>query len=944
MLDIASIDILNRYHYLLPDLHSITIFLPSNLAQKPLHEKLIRHADKHGYPAVLLPYSTSIQKWALSRYAPNKPLLSQYARELILVDAINQKPELFANANPWVIANELLSFFDAMLLNNIEPLNFQNLFDQDNQNAYTSHALSQEANLVTILWQAWHEQLSYENLLDPVEAYVQALKKAIFSKHEIYYAVGLDLLSQQELILFEKIDNESQLHVFFCASNSDLSTRPDSVIKNYVDSHTSTNICTAEEIPSYCKYLNAVFIDNELSMKERAKNFSDIYPTSPISTHLKIYKTNSFEYHVKALDIKIRSWMYENKQDIGVIIVDRKLARRLRAVLEHANVRVNDLGGWALATTSAAVVIESWLQLIEDKFPSKKLLALVKSPFFPITIEKEIHDKVIDFFEKDIVLAFNLHNGLNIFRSTLEQFQNNREVEDAKTFEYLYKLLDKFEAATQALTKLRNLKAIPLHRFFVELINSLKTSGIYTILRKDDAGKQVIDLFESQISHFQKIENEMDWSEWRRFLTRILDQQNFKPPLVKSNVTFCSLEQSRLLKFDALIIASVDKDHFPGTSINYTFFNERIRAELNIPTWRDEHALHFYLFRRLLEAAPDVLITVQTEQSGEKIAPSPWLEVIETFHLMAYKNDLLDKLLQTLVSQDDTSINHPQQFPMPSLSLQPSPVLTEKLKPNSISISQYQLLINCPYQFYAGACLNISKTNELTEELDKMDFGSLVHKCIYAFFVDEPSIPGPFATRVTANNRESAEELLSSISKQIFNQYVERRFSDQLWLQCWLDLIPNFIDWEIRRQEVYAPYKHEVSLRINLDATTSLTGRIDRIDKSAEGYAIVDYKTGQTPSQKSVLAGDQVQLPLYAYLNGNCSQVEYVTIGKDNSVKTMSVLKDDQLENLIQEHHNRLLEFANTLKNKLRLTALADDDTCERCGVRGLCRKDYWQS
>ena len=44
-------------------------------------------------------------------------------------------------------------------------------------------------------------------------------------------------------------------------------------------------------------------------------------------------------------------------------------------------------------------------------------------------------------------------------------------------------------------------------------------------------------------------------------------------------------------------------------------------------------------------------------------------------------------------------------------------------------------------------------------------------------------------------------------------------------------------------------------------------GRLDRVDKSADGYAIIDYKTGLTPTKKSIVAGEQVQLPMYALLN-----------------------------------------------------------------------------
>ena len=948
LLDIACRDILKQQQHLLPDLRTVTIFLSNNLAQKPLLDKLTKYAFKQGYPALLSPNCTTLRKWALSMQAPNKPLLSQYARELILVDAINQQSSLFANTNPWIIANELLSFFDDMTLNNIDPLKFQNHFNQNKLNEHTSYALSQDATLVTTLWQAWQQQLSQESMLDPVETYIHALQQSEFSKHEIFYSIGLDKLSECELSVFRKIEDQSQLHLFIYASNAQLSSRPDFAIKDCIDPNTNKNHYSTKEISPYSKLLDSIYIDNGLSIKQRAENFSNAYPISPANTRLKVYKTNSFEQHVKALDIKIRNCLHADIDNIGVVTADRKLVRRLRAVLEHANVQVNDLGGWALATTSAAVVIELWLQLVEERFPAKHLLALARSPFFPTSIDEELHDKAINLFEKDIVLPLNLHNGLSLFRDALEKYQIIHDTIDEQTANYILELLDKFETATQSLTRLLKQKSSPLHRFFEELLNSLKTFGFFTMLRKDEAGKQVIELFELQISHFKNIENAVDWSEYRRFIARLLDQQNFKHTSVKSNVTFCSLEQSRLLNFDSLIIASVDKDHFPGASINYIFFNEHIRSELSIPTWRNEHALHFYLFRMLLDAAPDILITVQNEKNGEAIMSSPWLEAIETFHSMAYGNDLIDKSLQALVGQSGTSIEQQlQHIPIPDLSKQPTPLLTENLKPNSISISQYQRLMNCPYQFYATTCLKLSKTDELYDELNKADFGSLVHHCLYAFFTNEPSMPGPFAEKVTEKNREAAERMLISISHHVFKHVIEHRFSDQLWLQRWLNLIPKFIDWEIQRQVTHTPHKHEAPFERNINATITLNGRIDRIDRidgPASAYAIIDYKTGQTPSQKSVVAGEQVQLPMYAFLYENCNQVEYVNIGKDNNVKTESTLKDSQLDDLISEHRSRLVEFANALNNDIPFTALADDDTCEWCEVRGLCRKDYWQS
>ena len=959
LFNIVSNDITNKYKDLLPDLRSITLFLPNQLSQSFLREAIIKAAAQQGCDAVFPPEIITLRQWACNKHEINKPVLSQYARELILVDAIKQQPDLFSGANPWGVANELLSLFDSMILNGVEPAHFSNYYKGKNQDL--SHALLHESDLVKILWEAWQIQIVDENYLDPNHAYANALNSISTSEKDIFYCVGLDQLSKLECDFLNKIEKQSTLLFFSYAANNELSSRTDSWLKNYISSDTQRENTQYEKLSPYSELLNEVFIDNSLSIKQRAEAFSKTN-SNPLHNRLSIFKSNHFEQHAHAIDLQIRSWINENNNNIGVVTTDRKLVRRLRAILEHAGISVNDAAGWALATTSAAVIIEWWLQLAEESFPAKQLLAIANSPFFPVG-NIELHERSINYFEKEIILAFNLHSGIHRFHTALEKAQAKDQTLDESTdteiFNYLYDLLDKLDISTQIISKLRDKKSYPLHHFITKLLNSLKPIGLYTTLSNDDAGKQIIDLFEDQASHFKLVDNHVNWSEARRFISRVFDQQNYKPPTSNTSVTFYSLEQSRLHNFDALVIASVDKNHFPGNSSNYIFFNEQVRSELNIPTWRDDHARHLHQFRSLLDSSDQILITVQNEQNGDKTTPCPWLEAIETFYYMAYghmaeEKCLVDSKLSYLISNNSSEVITSSEIPLPSLSTQPSPVLIADLKPSSISISQYQSLVNCPYQFFTLSCLKLSQTNELSEELGKADFGSLVHESIHAFFTKLPNLPGPFTNKVTTHNRKEAEEMLILISKKVFAKTsdTENDFNNTLWLHRWLYLLPKFIDWEIKRQASFAPVSHEKSNYIMINKTSKAHGRLDRIDKSENGYAIVDYKTGISATKKSIEAGEQVQLPMYALLNdandtevssdNMTSRVEFVSIGKDNSVKSTAIIKQDELKKLKRKHLNRLQTFFESLNQDIAFTALANNDICERCGAFGVCRKSAW--
>ena len=339
---------------------------------------------------------------------------------------------------------------------------------------------------------------------------------------------------------------------------------------------------------------------------------------------------------------------------------------------------------------------------------------------------------------------------------------------------------------------------------------------------------------------------------------------------------------------------------------------------------------------------------MQTEKNGELIHPSPWLEAIETFYNMAYGASLSNTDLEFLASQNTSNVIHTSKIPMTEATQQPTPILIDDLIPTTISISQYQSLVNCPYQYFALSCLELSPTEDLQEELTKADFGSLVHESIHAFFVDVPSLPGPFTEKVCEHNHIEATELLHIISEKVFsNASHENDFDNQLWLTRWKTLIPRFIDWEIKQQQKNKPIKHEVNVKSNISHSFEAYGRLDRVDHNADGDVVIDYKTGMTTSKKSIVNGEQVQLPMYALLNDQThatqtTQVEFVKIGEKNTVKSTSVIKADELEQLKKLHLERLQEFIQSMNNKMPFTALANDDTCQRCDAFGICRKPFW--
>ena len=218
LLKIVSKDIAHQAKHLLPDLRKVTIFLPNQLSQNQLRTEILKETSKQGFDAVFPPELTTLKKWLRSKHETNKPVLTQYARELILVDAIKQQPDLFSDANPWSIADELLSLFDAMRLNDVQPAEFKNYYK--NENNEISYALLHESDLIKVLWEAWQSQITDEDYLDPTQAYADALSSINVSKQELFYCVGVNQLSKLECDFLNKIEKQSKLLFFSNAESS----------------------------------------------------------------------------------------------------------------------------------------------------------------------------------------------------------------------------------------------------------------------------------------------------------------------------------------------------------------------------------------------------------------------------------------------------------------------------------------------------------------------------------------------------------------------------------------------------------------------------------------------------------------------------------------------------------------------------------------------------
>lgn len=933
----------------LPDLSSVAVLASDPLAAAQLRARLCTQAEQRGHAALLGLRVTTLRDWIETRTPDERAPLNEPARRLLLVEALRQHRGLFGEDDPWRVADSLLELFDELTLYRADlPAGVDALTERLTRGygigGPPPAALGREAQIVHRLWLAWQEQTAALQQPDPWSQYLRKLRAQTHpdAGEPFYILCGLQAAAPAEREWIAARLRAGRATWLLHGRPPGRSSLPDQALDDCLAlTGGDTEAIAADTLPRG-RFLDAVYPAADQDLRTRAAGLAADWPDSPVAGQLATLATDSAEQEARAIDIQVRRWLLAGKRRIGIVTEDRRLARRVRALLERAGILLADAGGWALSTTSAAACVERWLQSVEEDFAHQPLLDLLKSPLLCTDADRAAHLACVYRLEHDIIQHENIARGLERYRRHIE-YRRTRLHWPAEFVEPLHALLDRLDAAARPLQRLRE-DHHSARLLLAQLRVSLSTLGIWERLDADAAGRRVVALWEELDAAAQCAPLSLSWQEFRIWLGRALEDKTFRPGLATGPVQLLALEQSLLLNFDAVVVGACDREHLPGRDRARAFFNTGVRRELGLPTWEQRLALRLYHFRRLLEAAPEVLLTWRREDQGEPLLPSPWLEGLETLHRLAYGNGLEDTALKALAqAAERCAVAMPQPAPLPATPMQPRPSIPVMLLPETISASSHQHLIDCPYRYFASDCLQLSPTEAVRELLQKSDYGERVHRCLEAFHGDVPGLPGPFVQQLDATTRTAAIDLLQRITTAVFARDLEDNFQHRGWLKRWWQLIPGYVDWQIRRAAEWQVAQVEARIEQPFSTGIRLKGRLDRIDSQSGQQAIVDYKTGGIPSQEQIDAGEAVQLPFYALLDPEpVARVEYLKLDGER-VQTKGVLEGERLSEVREAVAARLATVQSALAAGAPLPAWGDPDSCRHCPMDGVCRRAAWE-
>ena len=520
----------------------------------------------------------------------------------------------------------------------------------------------------------------------------------------------------------------------------------------------------------------------------------------------------------QAIALALREALETPGKTAALVTPDRQLAGRVSALLARWGIEADDSAGKPLSAAPAGTLLLGIASAAAEELAPVALLALLKHPL----VGGE-GDERVAWLDAVRFLDLKLRgprppagiSGLDAHFGASREWREARQrieaidallAEPVSLAEFANALAD----AAQALAGDAAWRG-PAGRMAAQLLAELQAS---------EAARELI------VSPADAVP----------LLRQLLDAQAVRPPYGgHPRIFIWGLLEARLQRADLVVLGGLNEGVWPALPAPDPWLPPKVRATLGMPTLDSRIGLAAHDFASAL-GAPEVLITRARRDSKSPTVASRFLLRLDAISGGLPRDVKLERLTRAL---DDPGPPKPVNRPAPSPPAEQ--------RPERISVTQVDRLKADPFTFYAQAILRLRSEDPLDADHTAAWKGTAVHKALQDWLQHDECDPDKLRPR--------AERLLKDDAIHPMLR--------ALWAPRLLEAIDWIADMERTNQaEGRRPLAAEASGETALAGVT-VHGRVDRIDQLSDGrLAIIDYKTGQPPTQKAVTEGFALQLGL----------------------------------------------------------------------------------
>lgn len=570
----------------------------------------------------------------------------------------------------------------------------------------------------------------------------------------------------------------------------------------------------------------------------------------------------------EAIALILRQAAEDPRKSAALVTPDRNLGRRVAILLEEWGLMVDDSAGRPLAKSPPGVFLDHVAETIHSDFAPGPLMALLKHPLARLGLPIGQVRRSVRALE---LLAFRqayIGTGLdgiaraldNAEREALDESFRPRAVRRLRAEdrtgarEILVLLRTAFEPMA---THWQSFEPQPLkvlaqaHIACAEGIAADPQGEARQLWQGEDG--EAAAQFLARLTEDAAPSIDLRPTDYADFYRSLLAGEAVRPSVALHPRLFIwGPYESRLQQPDIVILGGLNEGIWPPTADPGAWLNRGMLKAVGLPAPEEKIGFLAHDFTQAL-GAPEIYLTRSNKIDGAPTVPSRWL-----LRLRALLGGLgLDAELQP-----------PPKMPWLSWAARrnasgdvvpirrPAPCPPVPLRPRKMSVTAIETWLANPYAIYARSILQLDELPALTDTPGANLRGSFIHQALHRFVKEHPaSLPSDI------------EGQLMVLLDEIMADHAAHPRVAAFWRPRFRRFATWFAETEPGRRDGITGLFSEVSGQRRLEGPAGpfdLTARADRIDVSAQGLIITDYKTGTPPTEREVAALLRPQLALEA--------------------------------------------------------------------------------
>ncbi len=579
---------------------------------------------------------------------------------------------------------------------------------------------------------------------------------------------------------------------------------------------------------------------------------------------MSVIEAANDEQEALTVAVALREAAETDGKTAALVTPDRALAARVLAALERWNVPVDDSGGDALADTPAGVFAQLTAEVALGGLAPVPLLALLKHPLLRLGAPAEAHLHAVDALERAVLRGPRPKAGIEGLAHALATYRAERGKLHGSDPRKL--VSENGLAAAEALVKtlgsalaplISAATSLPLAQFAArhrECVVALASdAGPQNSAFDGKDGEALALAFEDAINTRAANEISVSAADYPELfhatlaarIVRMREQQGVRIRI------FGPLE-ARLQTIDRMALGGLNEASWPPDVRSDPWLSRPMRLALGLDLPERRVGLAAHDFAQAL-GAREVVLTRAAKSGGAPTVASRFLQRIAALAGEERWKDACRRGHRYIAWAE--VLDAPPGKPQPIARPQPSPPL--EVRPDKLSVTEIENWLRDPYTIYAKHVLRLYPLDAVDTPPGAADRGSVIHEAI-----------GNFTREHAAALPPDPEKELTAFGRQSFKPLEDYPEAKAFWWPRFKRIVTWFTDWERKRRPALTSLHAEVhgEFKLPLGARSfTLSARADRIERRADGsYAILDYKTGQPPTEPQVRTGLAPQLTLEA--------------------------------------------------------------------------------